>query len=123
MAPAGCFFALAPGLLPGSPEVCRIHGPGGLFFALTPGLLPGSPEVCRIHGPGGLFFLRWRPASCRAALLCAASMAPGGPFFRAGARPPAGQSLMCPMTPASFFCARCDESFSQASRSERNENL
>ena len=32
-----------------------IHGPGGLFFALAPGLLPGRPAVCRIHGPGELF--------------------------------------------------------------------
>ncbi|MEI8319659.1 MAG: hypothetical protein WCH79_17075, partial [Planctomycetia bacterium] len=32
MAPAGCFFAPAPGLLPGSFAVCRIHGPGELFL-------------------------------------------------------------------------------------------
>jgi hypothetical protein len=68
MAPAGCFFARAPGLQPGSPAGCHIHGPGGLFFARTPGLQPGSPAGCRIHGLRLAVFLRGRPASSRADL-------------------------------------------------------
>jgi hypothetical protein len=62
MAPAGCFFALAPGLLPGSPEVCRIHGPGGLFFWGLPAPLHARRAFLV---PAGCF-LRWRPASCPA---------------------------------------------------------
>ena len=38
MAPAGCFFARTPGLQPGSPAVCPIHGPRLAVFMR--GLLP-----------------------------------------------------------------------------------
>jgi hypothetical protein len=59
--------------------VCRFHGPGGLFFALPPGLLPGSPAVCRM-APAGCFFGGLLPPftpaglfSPRRAVFCAAS--------------------------------------------------
>ena len=70
---------------------------------------PGHPW------PRRAVFLRWRPASCRAALPCAASMAPGGLFFCAGARPPARQPCGLPHPwPVSPFPMLVNEDWSMA---------
>ena len=68
MAPAGFFCA---GARPPAGQPCGVPHPwpqARCFFARTPGLQPGSPAGCRIHGLRLTVFLRGRPASSRADL-------------------------------------------------------